>query len=120
MKYEWIDEFLLNLPAVQKDFQADWNGIRYKIGDKMFAAVCLNGENVPKYITLKGEPLENEFLRKEYGDIIPGYYMNKIHWNSVEADGNVPDGVLRDMLEKAYFLVLHGFSKKKQQEILHG
>lgn len=31
-----------------------------------------------------------------------------------------PTGVLRDMLEKAYFLVLHGFSKKKQQEILHG
>lgn len=120
MKYEWIDEFLLNLPAVQKDFQADWNWIRYKIGDKMFAAVCLNSENVPKYITLKGEPLENEFLRKEYGDIIPGYYMNKIHWNSVEADGNVPDGVLRDMLEKAYFLVLHGFSKKKQQELLNG
>ena len=120
MKYEWIDEFLLNLPAVQKDFQADWNWIRYKIGDKMFAAVCLNGQNVPKYITLKGEPLENEFLRKEYEDIIPGYYMNKTHWNSVEADGNVPEGVLRDMLEKAYSLVLHSFSKKKQQELLKG
>lgn len=44
--------------------------------------------------------------------------MNKLHWNSVEADGEVPDDLLKDMLEKSYKLVLSGFSKKKQKEIL--
>lgn len=44
--------------------------------------------------------------------------MNKVHWNSVNADGEVPDDLLKDMLDKSYQLVLSGFSKKKQIEIL--
>ena len=46
--------------------------------------------------------------------------MNKVHWNSVKADGNVPDALLREMLEKSYRLVLGSFSKKKQRELLEG
>lgn len=119
MKYDWIDEYLLTKPGVTKDLQADWNWIRYKIGEKMFAAVCLDDKTgKPVYITLKLDPMEGEFLRQQYKDIIPGYYMNKLHWNSVKADGSVPDELLRDLLEKSYRLVLAGFSKKKQQELL--
>ena len=118
MKYNWIDEFLLSKASVSKDLQAEWNWIRYKIEDKMFAAVCLDDNNKPKYITLKLDPSEGDFLRTQYEDIIPGYYMNKVHWNSVEADGNVPDDLLKEMLEKSYNLVLKSFSKKKQKEIL--
>ena len=44
--------------------------------------------------------------------------MNKVHWNSVRADGVVPDDLLREMLEKSYRLVLGGLSKKKQRELL--
>lgn len=118
MKYDWIDEYLLCKKGVSKDLQADWNWIRYKIGDKMFAAVCLDDENAPVYITLKLEPLEGEFLRKQYEDIIPGYYMNKLHWNSIKADGDIPDDLLKSMLDKSYSLILSSFSKKKQAEIL--
>ncbi len=118
MKYNWIDEYLLGKKGVTKDFQSDWNWIRYKIGDKMFAAICLDDENNPHYITLKLEPLEGEFLRNQYEDIIPGYYMNKTHWNSIKADGEVPDSLIKNMLDKSYCLVLGGFSKKKQNEIL--
>lgn len=118
MRYEWIDEFLLQKKGVTKDLQADWNWIRYHIGGKMFAAVCLNEQNEPYYITLKLEPSEGDFLRSQYEDIIPGYYMNKMHWNSVKPDGQVPDELLKDMLDKSYQLVLGGFSKKKQQELL--
>ena len=63
---------------------------------------------------------DEAYLRRQYKDIIPGYYMNKVHWNSVKADGNVPDALLREMLEKSYRLVLGGFSKKKQRELLEG
>jgi predicted DNA-binding protein (MmcQ/YjbR family) len=84
----------------------------------MFAAVCRGEHDQPYYITLKLEPLEGDFLRQQYDDIIPGYYMNKVHWNSVKADGEVPDDLLKDMLDKSYKLVLGGFSKKKQKEIL--
>ncbi len=118
MKYEWIDEFLLAKKGVSKDFKEEWNWIRYLIGDKMFVAICLGEQNKPYYITLKLDPAEGDFLRQQYEDIIPGYYMNKVHWNSVNPDGTVPDELLKDMLDKSYQLVLKGFSKKKQQEIL--
>lgn len=42
MKYPWIDEYLLSKPGVTKNLQAEWNWVRYQIGDKMFAAVCLD------------------------------------------------------------------------------
>lgn len=66
------------------------------------------------------EDLEGDFLRQQCEDIIPGYYMNKMHWNSVKPDGEVPDDLLKDLLDKSYQLVLGGFSKKKQREILGG
>ena len=118
MKYEWIDDYLLQKTGVTKDLQKDWNWMRYQIGGKMFAAVCRDDDDNPYYITLKLDPLEGDFLRSQYEDIIPGYYMNKTHWNSVKADGEVPDDLVKDMLDKAYGLVLGGLSKKKQREIL--
>ena len=118
MRYTWIDEYLLGKAGVTKDLQKDWNWIRYQIGGKMFAAVCLDKDDTPYYITLKLEPAEGDFLRQQYEDIVPGYYMNKIHWNSVKPDGEVPDDLLKDLLDKSYQLVLEGFSKKKQREIL--
>lgn len=118
MRYGWIDEYLLSKIGVTKDLQKEWNWIRYQIGGKMFAAVCLSENNEPYYITLKLEPSEGDFLRQQYEDIIPGYYMNKVHWNSIKPDGEVPDDLLKDLLDKSYQLVLGGFSKKRQREIL--
>ena len=118
MKYEWIDEYLLKKPGVTKDLQKEWNWIRYQIGGKMFAAICRDDNDNPYYITLKLEPLEGDFFRKQYEDIIPGYYMNKVHWNSVKADGDVPDDLLKDLLDHAYQIVLGSLSKKKQKETL--
>ena len=118
--YNWMDEYLLAKPGVTKDLQADWNWIRYHVGGKMFAAICLKEENIPVYITLKLEPAAGEFWRSQYEDVIPGYYMNKVHWNSIRPDGQVPDEILKDMLDQSYALVLGGFSKKKQKEIAGG
>lgn len=98
MRYTWIDEYLLSKAGVTKDLQKDWNWIRYQIGGKMFVAVCLGENDEPYYITLKLEPAEGDFLRQQYEDIIPGYYMNKTHWNSIKPDGEVPDNFLKDLL----------------------
>lgn len=118
MKYDWIDSYLMDKAGVTKDLKIEWNWIRYQVGGKMFAAICLDSTDKEKYITVKLNPDEGEFLRKQYDDIIPGYYMNKVHWNSVNPDGSVPDELLKDMLDKSYSLVLSAFSKKKQSEIL--
>lgn len=117
MRYVWLDEYLMDKKGVTKDLKKEWNWIRYQIGGKMFAALCLDDEDRPYYITLKLDPEEGEFLRGQYEDILPGYYMNKQHWNSIRPDGEVPDDLLKDLLDKSYQLVLSGLSKKKQQEI---
>ena len=117
MPYPWIDDYLLQKPGVTKDLQPDWNWIRYQIGGKLFAAVCLDDQDQPYYITLKLDPADGDFLRGQYEGILPGYYMNKTHWNSVRAQGSVPDDLLRNLLDEAYRLFLNALPKKKQREI---
>ena len=118
MRYTWIDNYLLQKRAVTKDLKKEWNWIRYQIGGKMFTAICLDRNDKPYYINLKLDPAEGDFLRSQYPDIIPGYYSDKRHWNSIRPDGNVPDELLKDLLDKSYRLVLAGFSRKRQREIL--
>ena len=118
MKYGWIDEYLMRKPAVTKDLKREWNWIRYMLGGKMFAAILLDWSGAPYYINLKLEPAEGELMRAAWPDIIPGYYSNKVHWNSIKPDGDVPDELMKSMLDKSYDLVLHGFSKKRQRELL--
>lgn len=118
MKYPWLDEYLMKKSGVTKNTE-NWNWVRYMIGGKMFVAVCLDDNDIPYYITLKLEPLEGDLLRQQYDDIVPGFYMNKIHWNSIKPDGKVPDDLLKELVDKSYNLVLAGFSKKKQMEILN-
>lgn len=118
MKYEWIDEFLLSMIGATKDYKEEWEWNRYLIGGKMFAAICKDASGNRDIITLKLNPLDGDFLRNQYEDIIPGHYMNKMHWNSIYLDGNVPDAIMKEMIEKSYQLVLSGFSKKRQNEIL--
>ena len=118
MKYPWIDEYLMAKRGVTKDLQAEWNWIRYHIGGKMFAAVLLDHDDRPYYINLKLNPAEGELMRKQYPDVIPGYYSNKLHWNSVKPDGDIPDDLLKTWLDRSYLLVLQDLPKAKQRAIL--
>ena len=117
MKYDWMDSYLLSKKGAQKDFKVEWDATRYQIGGKMFA--MQGGDKEKKaIITLKCEPLFGQLLREQHQHIIAGYYMNKEHWNSVYLDGDVPDDVLKQMIDMSYGLVLNSLSKKMQQEIL--
>jgi len=117
MKYKWLDEYCVSKKGAEKDFKVEWDATRYQIGGKMFA---LQGGDKDKkaIITLKCEPMFGQLLRGQYQHIIPGYYMNKEHWNSVYLDGDVPDDVLKQMIDMSYKLVLNSLSKKTQKEIM--
>ena len=92
----------------------------WALASAVFAAILLDDADRPVYINLKLDPVEGEFLRGQYADIIPGYYSNKRCWNSIRPDGAVPDELLRGLLDKSYALVLAGFSKKRQRELTEG
>ena len=75
MKYDWIDAYLLAKKGVQKDFKAEWNWLRYMVGDKLFAAVCYDDKtNRPALITLKLTPNEGDFLPPERRSIPAGFF----------------------------------------------
>lgn len=119
MKYTWLENYLSAKKGVEKDYKSEWGWDRYLLGGKMFAAVCYDDNGKAVYITLKLEPAEGEFMRQQYADIIPGYYMNKVHWNSIKADGDINDELLKNMLDKSYNLILNSLSKKAQQQIIN-
>ena len=119
VKYPWVEEYLLSKPGVSDNWQTDWNWHRFYVGEKFFAALCCRWEDgEPSLITVKLPPDEGELLRGQYEDVIPGYYMNKVHWNSVRADGNVPDDVLRVIMDHAWQTGFQSLTKKKQQQII--
>jgi predicted DNA-binding protein (MmcQ/YjbR family) len=117
MKYEWLDEYCLDKLGATKHFQEEWQGTRYLIAGKMFGMIGGDKENKP-IVTLKLEPSFGEFLRGEYADIVPGYYMNKLHWNSLYREGTVPDDVLKSMVDQSYQLIFDKLPKKVQKEIM--
>jgi predicted DNA-binding protein (MmcQ/YjbR family) len=57
-------------------------------------------------------------LREKYKDIVPGYHLNKTHWSSMFLNGDVPEMVLKQMLDASYELIFNSLSKKIQNEIL--
>ena len=69
----------------------------FKVAGKMFALSQL--AEYPLRVSLKCEPQLAEQLRATYSAVIPGYHLNKEHWNTVTIDGSVPESVIRDMIE---------------------
>ena len=123
MKYEWLDEYLLSLPGVDRDYKPEWAWFRYMIRGKLFAAVCTPGPEHKTYgghdlINLKCDPAEAELLRAQYPEILPGFYCDKRHWIACLLDGELPDEVLRALCAKSHRLVLEKLPKYIQREIL--
>lgn len=116
MAYEWIDSYCIQKKGVTKDFKPEWQATRYFVGGKMFAMQGTDKNGKPIF-TMKLEPLFGELLRQQYKDIVPGYYMNKLHWNSLYLDGTVPKEVIQDILDKTYLTGLTALTKKAQKEI---
>ena len=117
MNIEEVREFALGLnEAVTEDmFTENW--ISWRIFGKWFMLMQLDAPE-PR-VAVKLPPEVGLSLREKYSGVCPAFHMNKTHWNSVKAEGNVPDDVLKDLLEKAYRIVLGSLSKKKQKEILN-
>lgn len=119
-KYPWIEAYCQDKSGSEMDYKIEWEATRFMIRGKMYA--MMGGDKEGRaIITLKLAPHNGQALRTLYpNDVRPGYYMNKEHWNSVDLKGNLPDEVLKQMLDEAYELILKSFSKKVQVEIQNG
>ncbi|MDY7222531.1 MmcQ/YjbR family DNA-binding protein [Halalkalibacterium halodurans] len=96
----------------------DWSAFNYKIGGKMLAIIGTDGKKKP-LISLKCDVGESEILRQQYEDIVPGYYLNKQHWNSIYYDNHrVPIELIEELIDHSYSLIWHSLPKKKRADIL--
>jgi predicted DNA-binding protein (MmcQ/YjbR family) len=76
----------------------------YKAKDKMFALVAEKSD--PIRISLKCDPLLAETLREKYETVLPGYHLNKKHWNTIILTGQLPWDEVKDLINLSYRLVI--------------
>lgn len=109
MTHKEIHDYLLSFPNTWLDFPFGETTSVYKIGHsdngggKMFALIAENSN--PLRISLKCDPLLAEKLREMYETVLPGYHLNKKHWNTIICTGQVPDEELRGFITHSYNLV---------------
>jgi predicted DNA-binding protein (MmcQ/YjbR family) len=87
----------------------------FKVEGKMFALSALG--RTPLEINLKCEPDLASQFRDTYESVRPGYHMNKRHWNTITIGGDVPDRLLRDMIEDSYDLVVDALPKRTRERL---
>ena len=108
MNIEQIREYVLQKPSVTEGFPFGGDTLVFKVNEKVFLLTGLDSD--PLQFNVKCDPDRAIELREEYPEnILPGYHMNKKHWNTIVVDGAVPKKLLKEMIDDSYTLV----NKKK-------
>lgn len=101
-----IEAMVLEIPSSVKDYPFGEDVAVYKIGSsegKMFALIAEG--SMPVRLSLKCDPQLAELLREKYESVLPGYHLNKKHWNTIICSGQLDDAELRDLIRHSYELV---------------
>ena len=115
MKLEQLRSYLLALPGAVEDFPFGPEHLVAKVAGKMFALIALS--EVPLRMNLKCEPEHAEVLRSYYPAVLPGYHMNKKHWNTVVLDGSIAEAEVLSMIDDSYRLVVNSLPRRLQQDL---
>ena len=99
-----LHHYCLSFPGAEETFPFGPRTSVFKVGGKMFALSELGA--VSLRVSLKCEPELALALRAAHAAVLPGYHLNKRHWNTVIIDGSLPDAATRDMIEDSYDLVV--------------
>ncbi|QIL49831.1 MmcQ/YjbR family DNA-binding protein [Vagococcus hydrophili] len=112
-----FEEFGNQLPHGKVYYREDWDCIYFDLLGKQFGMMSKNADE-DSLITLKGEPEVNEVLRETYEDVVPGYYANKKHWNSIYLKSTeISDEEIKRMIQTSYELVWKKLPAKVRKEL---
>ena len=113
---EWLSALVASFPGAAAGVKPEWDVFALAVEGKNFGLLGSNsGETI---LTLKGDPLENEALRQEFPEVIPGYHMNKRHWNSIRLEkSRLPLDHIAELVEASYDLVFAGLTQRVQREL---
>jgi predicted DNA-binding protein (MmcQ/YjbR family) len=104
MKPAELRDHCLLFAGAEETFPFGPNTSVFKVAGKMFALSQLRAESLR--VSVKCEPALAEALRAAHPAVLPGYHLNKRHWNTVLLDESLPDTSVRDMIEDSYDLVV--------------
>ncbi|MFG3012525.1 MmcQ/YjbR family DNA-binding protein [Streptomyces cinerochromogenes] len=113
MTPQQLRAFCLSFNAAVEDFPFNPETSVFRVLGKMFALTSLDAR--PLTVNLKCDPEDALRLRGEHeGLIVPGWHMNKRHWNTVTVDGALPDRLVKELIEDSYDLVVAGLPRAER------
>lgn len=115
MNIEDIRIYCLSKKGTSESFPFDNDTLVFKVRDKMFALLGIT--NDPLSMNLKCDQEKAIELREKHAAILPGYHMNKNHWNTILLDGSLESSLVRQLIDDSYDLVLNSLSKKQREEL---
>lgn len=109
MTHKELEEYLLSFPNTWLDFPFGEGASVYKVGHKetgegKLFAIIADG-STPLRVSLKCDPLLATNLREKYESVLPGYHLNKKHWNTIICSGQLSDDEINDLVRHSYQLV---------------
>jgi predicted DNA-binding protein (MmcQ/YjbR family) len=114
MNVEKVRQICIARKGVTEGFPFDETTLVLKVGGKMFA--LLNLDKDPS-VNLKCDPERAIDLRERHESVLPGYHMNKQHWNTVMLEGLLPDQLVEELIGHSYQLVFESLPKKIKDEV---
>lgn len=115
MSLKSLQETLLKKKGTREEIPFGPEVLVYKVLGKMFALI--SWEEEPLRLNLKCDPDLALALRAKYPAIIPGYHMNKKHWNSIIFDGSLPETLILEMIDDSYALVVKKLKKVDREKL---
>jgi predicted DNA-binding protein (MmcQ/YjbR family) len=109
MDIEQLRDYCLTKPFTEEGFPFGPETLVFKVNGKLYLLTSLDTPQLQ--FNVKCDPSLAEELREQYPCVIPGFHMNKKHWNTIIVDGSVSNQHLKEWIDHSYELVLK--SKKK-------
>lgn len=103
MDHNTVEAYLLTMPNAVLDYPFGKEAAVYKVHDKMFAIIAEGSS--PVRLSLKCDPELAEVLREKYETVMPGYHLNKKHWNTIILSGQLPWEEVQGLIRHSYDLV---------------
>lgn len=113
MNLEQIREYCLKKKATTESLPFDNETLVFKVVGKMFALLSLSGDGS---LNLKCDPEKALELREQYSDITPGYHMNKIHWNTLNLNGQLSEKLVLGLIDYSYKIIVESLPNKLKKE----
>lgn len=124
LNHKDLEDYILAKPSARLDYPFGKEVAVYKVGapsingenrDKMFALIA--EKSTPLRISLKCDPLLAQTLREKYESVLPGYHLNKKHWNTIICSGQLSKQEIQELIDHSYGLVFESLSREDKSNI---